>query len=203
MITTKTALLSAYDKTGLENFAGELVVRGWNILASSGTSKYLEEKGIKTRNVAEIVGEPILGHRVVTLSREIHAALLATDKPEDQAELERLNIPRIDLVYVNLYPLKEEIAKPESNLWSVIEQTDIGGPTLLRSAAKGRRVSLCRPSEFQIALDYISGKHSNDPKAEEKIMSGLTSIAENVVSEYCKMSSDYHKKVAGEGLFSF
>ena len=149
----KTALLSAYDKTGLETFAAKLVMHyGFDLLASAGTAKYLADKGIKARDVSEIVGPPILGHRVVTLSREIHAALLATDSPEDQAELDRLGVPRIDLVYVNFYPLQEEIEKPGSTLESVIEKTDIGGPTLLRSAAKGRRITLCRPQDFIHAL---------------------------------------------------
>src|SRR5690349_1398762 len=112
----KTALLSAYDKTGLEEFAFKLVSLGWNLLGSAGTAKYLNEKGIKTRDVAEIVGPPILGHRVVTLSRELHAALLATESVEDQAELDRLGVPRIDLVYVNLYPLEAEVAKEDCTL---------------------------------------------------------------------------------------
>lgn len=196
-----TALLSAYDKAGLEDFAEQLTTLGWKLLASAGTAKYLKEKGITARDISEIVGAPILGHRVVTLSREIHAALLATDSPEDQAELDRLGIPRIDLVYVNLYPLQEEIAKPDCTLESVIEKTDIGGPTLLRSAAKGRRITICRSCEFRLALKYICGEYTNVPDLERKIISGLAGIAECEISKYCRASGNYHRTIGGRAFF--
>src|SRR3989344_1889605 len=146
---TKTALIAVSKKEGIEEFAQALYDMGWDLIASDGTCRHLAAHGIKSKNVAEIVGAPILGHRVVTLSREIHAALLAEDTPEDNAELERLGIPRIDLVYVDLYPLVEEIAKTERTILSVIEKTDIGGPTLLRSAAKGRRIVVSSPLQFK------------------------------------------------------
>lgn len=197
--TKPVAFLSAFDKTGLDRFANQLVELGWDLLASAGTAKYLAEKGIKARDVAEIVGPPILRHRVVTLSREIHAALLATNSQEDQAELDRLGIQRIDLVYVNLYPLVEEILKSNSTLGSVIEKTDIGGPTLLRSAAKGRRIVLCSCFQFDPVLKYISGEYKG---SHDMFISGLVSIAEIVVSKYCESSAIYHRKVAGESFQS-
>jgi len=96
-------------------FAKELVALGFDILASGGTAKVLSEAGIKVTDVASLVGGgAILGHRVVTLSREIHAGLLARDTDEDCTELNRLHIPWIDLVCVDLYPLEEEITKPGS-----------------------------------------------------------------------------------------
>lgn len=199
----QTALLSAFDKTGLETFAGELVTLGWDILASGGTATYLAKYGIPVRDVAEIVGEPILGHRVVTLSREIHAALLAKDTAEDQAELDRLGIPRIDLVYVTLYPLREEILSEHCTLESVIEKTDIGGPTLLRSAAKGRRIALSRKEDLQVALRYIQGGYADDQKIREQFISSLACIAEKVIADYCQASSGYHQKIAGATSFSF
>src|SRR5579884_603882 len=129
----KVALFSAYQKSDtLADLARALHERGWEILASAGTKAFLDAKSIPSTDVSTIVGEPILGHRVVTLSREIHAGLLA--RVEDQSELDRLGIKRIDLVYVDLYPLTEEIAKPDATEASVIEKTDIGGPTLLRAA---------------------------------------------------------------------
>src|SRR3989344_8971741 len=158
----KTALLSAYQKTdALADFARELKKRRWDILASAGTKKFLDEKGIASTDVATIVGPPILGHRVVTLSREIHAGILAKD--EDQAELDRLGIRRIDLVYVDLYPLEEEIARTGATEESVIEKTDIGGPALLRSAAKGRRIVLSSPAQFDNALEYIDQSDVGHP----------------------------------------
>src|ERR1700690_510917 len=108
----KTALISVYNKEGIVDFARQIQDLGFNILASGGTAKVLSEAGLEVTDVASLVGGgAILGHRVVTLSREIHAGLLAPDTEEDQAELKRLNIPWIDFVCVDLYPLSEEIGK--------------------------------------------------------------------------------------------
>src|SRR5947209_11381690 len=125
----KTALLSVYDKKGIVEFAKELVGLGFRILASGGTAKVLIENGIEVTDVTSLVGGgPILGHRVVTLSREVHAGLLAQDNAADRKELSDLKIPFIDLVCIDLYPLQEEIAKPTATRESVIEKTDMGGP---------------------------------------------------------------------------
>src|SRR4051812_44091530 len=115
------ALLSAYHKDErLADFARTLSAFGWEILASAGTKKFLDERGIASTDVATIVGQPILGHRVVTLSREIHAGLLA--RKEDEAELKRLGIRRIDLVYVDLYSLENEIVNSTATEESVLEK---------------------------------------------------------------------------------
>src|SRR6185369_1955036 len=106
----KTALISVYNKKGIVEFAKELVGLEFKILASGGTAKELSNAGIEVTDVASLVGGgAILGHRVVTLSREVHAGLLAKDNEEDRAELEKLKIPFIDLVCVDLYPLGEQI----------------------------------------------------------------------------------------------
>jgi len=193
----RTALLSAYDKTGVVDFARELHGLGFDILASGGTAKVIAGNDIPVKDVAEIVGEPILGHRVVTLSREIHAALLATESEEDCAELARLGIPRIDLVYVNLYPLKEEIHSPNRTLQSVIYKTDIGGPTMLRSAAKGRRIVLASRLYFNWVLDLIaSNNFMSGGKIPDECLCQMAGEAEQVVSEYCTLSASYQKEVA-------
>src|SRR3989344_5248469 len=141
----RTALVTSYEKNeAVVRLAKMLVANGWNILGSARTTSYLKENGIACKDVADIVGPPILGHRVVTLSLEIYAGLLASTK-EDSAELERLHISNIDLVYVNLYPLEKETQNPQATPESVLEKTDIGGPTLLRAAAKGRRLALSNP----------------------------------------------------------
>ena len=196
-MVTRTALLSVYDKTGIVDFGKVLSERGFNILASGGTARKLTEAGIPVNDVATIVGEPILGHRVVTLSREIHAALLATDSEEDIAELKRIGMPRIDLVYVNMYPLQEEIDSDERTLDSVIEKTDIGGPTMLRSAAKGRRLVMCHPGQIEPVLaeikarDFMSGGEMLD-----SFLCRLVAEAEGAVAEYCRCSSSFHLKAA-------
>src|SRR3989344_119612 len=130
----RTALLASFEKdAALVRLGKMLKDAGWALLGSAGTAKYVKENGIECRDVAEIVGAPILGHRVVTLSRELHAGLLSTDA--DAAELVKLGVPRIDLVYVTLYPMEKTIAAggtPEE----VLEKTDIGGPTLLRGGGR-------------------------------------------------------------------
>ena len=186
----ETALFSAYNKTAvLAAFAAQLKTRGWTILASAGTVKFLAEHGVDATDVATIVGAPILDHRVVTLSREIHAGLLA--RPEDAAELERLHIHRIDLVYVDLYPLEEEIARSGATESSVIEKTDIGGPTLLRAAAKGRRIVLSESSQFAATLSYIDSKTT-----DSRYLAGLAAAAEQLVSKYAAASAAFNARVA-------
>lgn len=190
----RTALLSVYHKEGIVEFAQALVARDWDLLASGGTAKALLSANVPVRDIAKIVGEPILGHRVVTLSREIHAGLLARDIPEDVAELERLGLPRIDLVCVDLYPLAEEIAKPESTRASVIEKTDIGGPTMLRSAAKGERFVICNPRD---RIEFIAWLDAGCPD-EGEFKDCLAALAEATVAGYCLASSRYrHHYVDG------
>ncbi|MCR4325760.1 MAG: hypothetical protein NUV59_03045 [Patescibacteria group bacterium] len=184
----KTALLASYEKDDpLLGFAKFLQAHDWSLMGSAGTAKYLNENGAACRDVSEIVGAPILGHRVVTLSRELHAALLATDA--DQAELERLGVPRIDLVYVTLYPLEKTIADAGATPEGVIEKTDIGGPTLLRSAAKGRRITVSDPAQIAEVEAFIDSGGSEEKR--EKLLNKLTAAAERRVSEYTAASADY------------
>ena len=186
----KAALLSAYQKTpALAEFARALKERGWEILASAGTMQFLAEQGVESIDVSAIVGPPILGHRVVTLSREIHAGLLA--RPEDAPELDRLGIRRIDLVYVDLYPLQEEIARAGATEGSIIEKTDIGGPTLLRAAAKGRRIVLSDPSQCAEALRYIDAD-----KEDRAYLAGLAAGAEQVAADYAAASAAFTRTLA-------
>ena len=194
--TMRTALLSAYEKTEeLADFARALKERGWSILASTGTMNFLVEKGIEAKDVATIVGKPILGHRVVSLSREIHAGILARD--EDAEELKRLGIPRIDLVYADLYPLQAEIAKPEATEKSVIEKTDIGGPTLLRAAGKARRIVISHSSQCAAALDFIDREAHMSDEAKRKYLAGLAGEAESVVADYAAISARFNRAIAG------
>jgi len=190
----KTALISVYNKEGIVEFAKGLVGLGFKLIASGGTAKALMDAGLEVTDVASLVGGgAILGHRVVTLSREIHAGLLARDIKEDRDELEKLNIPWIDLVCVDLYPLVEEINKPGSTKESVIEKTDIGGPTMLRSAAKGRRIVVCDPADRLKVVDWLK---AGEPE-KEKFIDGLVAKAEAVVADYALASARYH----GNGCF--
>lgn len=194
------ALLSVYDKDGIVDFAKELTALGWEILASGGTAKALTDAGIKVQDTSELVGGgAILGHRVVTLSREIHAGLLATDSPADVAELAKLNIPRIDLVCVDLYPLKEEINKPDSTRESVIEKTDIGGPTMLRSASKGGRIVICTPGDRMKVVDWLKAGRPD----EKNFINHLCAKSEAVIADYVLTSARYHSQGALDGQVGF
>jgi phosphoribosylaminoimidazolecarboxamide formyltransferase/IMP cyclohydrolase len=187
----KTALLASYEKdAALLRLGKFLTENGWTLLGSAGTAKHLNAHGIPCRDVAEIVGAPILGHRVVTLSRELHAGLLAT--AADQAELDKLGVPRIDLVYVTLYPLEKTIADPAATPDDVLEKTDIGGPTLLRAAAKGRRLALSDPSQIALVESFVSDGELEDER--ERLAVHLAAAAERRVAEYVAASASYWEK---------
>jgi phosphoribosylaminoimidazolecarboxamide formyltransferase/IMP cyclohydrolase len=184
----QTALLASYEKDdNLLRLGKILKEHGWTILGSSGTAAYLNDNGIPCRDVAEIVGKPILGHRVVTLSREIHAALLG--KPENAEELKALGIEPIDLVYVTLYPLEKAIASAESPE-EIIEKTDIGGPTLLRAAAKGRRIVLSSGEQ----IGEFEQRLKNGTVSDKKYLMALGAAAERRVAVYAGISADYWER---------
>jgi phosphoribosylaminoimidazolecarboxamide formyltransferase/IMP cyclohydrolase len=195
--TNNNALLSVYDKTGIAEFAKGLHELGWNIISSGGTAKVVAEAGVPVTDVADLVGgEAILGHRVVTLSREIHSGLLAdATKPEDLQELKDRGIPFIDLVAVDMYPLEEEIASGNATLSSVIEKTDIGGPTMLRAGAKARRIVLSRPEQRSEVLQWLT----DDKPEETAFRDALCAVAEYECARYIMISAKYHggEDVAG------
>ncbi|MGH8773302.1 MAG: bifunctional phosphoribosylaminoimidazolecarboxamide formyltransferase/IMP cyclohydrolase, partial [Burkholderiales bacterium] len=132
------ALLSVSDKTGLVDFAEGLRQSRVELLSTGGTAKLLKEAGIKVTEIGDYTGFPeMLGGRVKTLHPKIHGGILARrDREDDLAALEKAGIPQIDLVVVNLYPFKQTIANPKCTLAEAIENIDIGGQTMLRSAAK-------------------------------------------------------------------
>ena len=134
----RRALLSVSDKTGLVEFARELVDSGWEIVSTGGTARALREAGVAVREVAQITGFPeMMDGRVKTLHPAVHGALLARrDDPAHMGALEEHDIQPIDLVAVNLYPFRETASRRDVSPSEVIEQIDIGGPSMIRSAAK-------------------------------------------------------------------
>lgn len=183
----RTVLISVYNKTGIIDFAKELISLDFKILASGGTAKHLSEAGVPVEDVANMVGGAILGHRVVTLSREVHAGLLAKDNAEDREELTKLKIPFIDLVCCDLYPLEEEIKNPGATRESVIEKTDIGGPTMIRSGAKGRRIVVCDPIDRNKVIEWLK----SGEKEKDKFLDELAAKAEITVAKYAGVSANY------------
>ncbi len=188
--TNQNALLSVYDKTGIAEFAKGLHELGWNIISSGGTAKVVAEAGVPVTDVAELVGgEAILGHRVVTLSREVHSGLLAdADKPEDLQELKDRGIPFIDLVAVDMYPLEEEITSGKATPQSVIEKTDIGGPTMLRAGAKAHRIVLSKVEQRVAVLEWLK----NSKPDEAAFRGELCAVAEYECARYIMISATYH-----------
>ena len=132
------ALLSVSDKTGLATFAKELHDLGVELLSTGGTSKALRDAGLPVIDVSEHTGAPeLFDGRVKTLHPKVHGGLLyRRDDKEHLAQAKQNEIPPIDLVVVNLYPFEETIKKPDVTLEEAIENIDIGGPSMLRSAAK-------------------------------------------------------------------
>ena len=183
------ALLSVYDKTGIEAFAQGLIDLGWTIYASGGTAQKIQDTNIPVTDVAELVGgRAILGHRVVTLSRELYAGILAdTKSPADMAEMKELGLPLIDLVCVDMYPLEAEIAKPKASLQDIVKQTDIGGPTMLRAAAKSRRIVLSAAEQRVAVLAWLRA----DKPDEAGFLEDLAARAEYEVTRYTLALTKY------------
>ncbi|MBM2827020.1 MAG: phosphoribosylaminoimidazolecarboxamide formyltransferase/IMP cyclohydrolase, partial [Dehalococcoidia bacterium] len=132
------ALISVYDKNGVVDFARGLEALGWEIYSTGGTRTAILDAGVKVGAVEEITGFPeILDGRVKTLHPSVHGGLLARrDKPEHMAQLAQHSIQPIDLVAVNLYPFLETVSKDRVALDDALENIDIGGPTMIRAAAK-------------------------------------------------------------------
>lgn len=193
------ALISVWDKTGIDKFAKELSAMGWKIYASGGTAEVIKKAGVKVIDASELShGGEILGHRVVTLSREIYAGILADESEEHASELAGLGIPRIDLVCVDMYPLSEEIKSKSSTDGSVIEKTDVGGPTLLHAAAKGRRIVLARPQQRSEVIEWLKQGKPDEAKYRKK----LAAIAEYEVADYMVTSANYLGGLNIAGLMS-
>ena len=156
-----TALLSVSDKTGLVPFARALAEAGWSLLSTGGTARTLRDAGLAVRDVAEATGFPeMLDGRVKTLHPVVHGGLLARrDLPEHMAAIAAHGIAPIDLVCVNLYPFRETAARPGVHPDEVVEQIDIGGPSMLRSAAKNFASVwvVTDPDDYPAVLSALAG----------------------------------------------
>ena len=168
MIKIKTALLSVYDKTGILELAEFLAKNNVEILSSGGTAKHLIKNGIEVTEVSDYIGSPeMFDGRVKTLHPKIHAGILARGE-KDSKELEEFGAKKIDLVVVNLYPFSEEVAK-DSSEQEIIEKIDIGGPAMLRAAAKNFKhtIAICNPEDYGlIKTDGIDEEDSKDFASE-------------------------------------
>ena len=197
------ALFSVSDKTGVVEFAGQLVSLGWEIIATGGTMKLLQDAGLKIINISEITGFPeICDGRVKTLHPKVHGALLGRrDLESHRQQLKENGIEYIDMVCVNLYPFKETIAKPDVTMEDAIEHIDIGGPSMLRSAAKNWNdvTVVCNPEDYPVIISEIR-EHGNTTK-ETRLQ--LSAKAYTHTAEYDMMIASYMRTQAGlnEKLF--
>lgn len=157
------ALISVSDKKGIVEFARGLEKLGWELISTGGTYAALQEAGVKVTKVAEITEFPeILGGRVKTLHPRIHGGILAKRIPEHLAQLKAHKIDLIDMVVVNLYPFRQTILKPDVTHEEAIENIDIGGPTMIRSAAKNYRdvAVVVKPERYEQVLAELQEKGS-------------------------------------------
>ena len=197
------ALFSVSDKTGVVDFAKELVGLGWEIIATGGTMKLLQDAGLDVINISEVTGFPeICDGRVKTLHPKVHGGLLGRrDLDSHIAQLKENGIEFIDMVCVNLYPFKQTIAKPDVTMEDAIENIDIGGPSMLRSAAKNWSAVtvVCNPENYAKIIAEI--KESGNTTKETRLQ--LSAEAYTHTAEYDMMIAAYMRKAAGlnEKLF--
>lgn len=172
-MTNKRALISVSDKTGLAVFARQLVEAGFELVSTGGTSKALRAAGLEVLDVSEVTGFPeILDGRVKTLHPLVHGGILANgEEPEHFKQLIEHGISAVDLVAVNLYPFEETILQADVSLIEAIEKIDIGGPTLLRAAAKNhaRVTVVCDSSDYAKVASEIASQGNTSPATRAQL----------------------------------
>ena len=199
----KRALVSVSDKTGLVDFVKGLQAAGWEIIATGGTQKLLEDSGVKTIGISDVTGFPeICDGRVKTLHPKVHGGLLARrDEPSHLQALQENGIEFIDLVCVNLYPFRETIAKEGTTMAEAIEKIDIGGPSMLRSAAKNYNdvTVVCDPADYDTILAEINA--TGNTTLETRLQ--LSAKAYTHTAQYDCCIATYMREKAGlnEKLF--
>ncbi|MBQ3514774.1 MAG: bifunctional phosphoribosylaminoimidazolecarboxamide formyltransferase/IMP cyclohydrolase [Lachnospiraceae bacterium] len=195
------ALISVSDKTGIVEFAKELVNLGIEIISTGGTYKKLKEEGIAAIEISELTGFPeCLDGRVKTLHPIVHAGLLAMRSNEEHMKtLKELNIETIDFVIVNLYPFKATVLKPDVTRAEAVENIDIGGPTMLRAAAKNYQdvAVVVDPADYQVVLDEL--KASKEVSLDTKFYL-MQKVFEHTAN-YDTMIMTYLRKERGETSF--
>lgn len=194
MAEIKRALISVTNKEGVLEFARELASLGVQILSTGGTARVLREGGLKVTDVSEYTGFPeMLDGRVKTLHPKIHGGLLGLrSNPEHVKVMKQHGIENIDLVVINLYPFKQAISKPGCTLEEAIENIDIGGPAMLRSAAKNNEsvTVIIDPADYRKVLDDI--RKTGGVSRQTNFMLAVKVF--ETTSSYDSMIADYLKK---------
>lgn len=197
------ALISVSDKAGVVEFAQELCALGWEIIATGGTQKLLEQSGVATINISDVTGFPeICDGRVKTLHPKVHGGLLARRDDESHlAALKENQIEFIDMVCVNLYPFRQTIQKEGVTIEEAIENIDIGGPSMLRSAAKNWAdvTVVCNPADYATVIAELKAEGNTSRQTRLR----LSAEAYTHTAQYDAMIATYMRKQAGlnEKLF--
>jgi phosphoribosylaminoimidazolecarboxamide formyltransferase/IMP cyclohydrolase len=191
MAEIKKALISVTSKEGVLDFARGLSSLGVQILSTGGTARILREGGVEVTDVSEYTGFPeMLDGRVKTLHPKIHGGLLGLrSNAEHRAVMKEHGIENIDLVAINLYPFKQTISKPGCTLEEAIENIDIGGPAMLRSAAKNNEsvTVIIDPSDYSTVLDELKHKGSVSRETNFRLAVKVfeaTSSYDRMIAEY-------------------
>ncbi|ADU74080.1 IMP cyclohydrolase /phosphoribosylaminoimidazolecarboxamide formyltransferase [Acetivibrio thermocellus AD2] len=197
----KRALISVSDKTGIVEMARELQSMGVDIISTGGTAKTLSDAGIKVINISDVTGFPeCLDGRVKTLHPKVHAGILAIRSNEEHMrQLKELNIETIDMVIINLYPFKQTILKENVDLSEAIENIDIGGPTMIRAAAKNYQdvVVIVDPSDYAAVLEELKTTKDVSLKTKFKL---AYKVFEHT-SHYDTLIAKYLREQIGEDEF--
>ena len=197
------ALLSVSDKTGIVEFAQALHALDIKLLSTGGTAKLLADKGLPVTEVAEVTQFPeMLDGRVKTLHPKVHGGLLARrELPEHMAALKEHGIDTIDLLVVNLYPFEATVAKAGCTLADAIENIDIGGPAMVRSAAKNWKDVgvITAADQYDAVLAELKATHvQGSCKLSDKLRFALSVAAFNRIAQYDGAISDYLSSVTFE-----
>lgn len=199
-MSIKRALVSVSDKTGIVDFCRGLSQLGVEIISTGGTKNLLSKEGIPVIGISDVTGFPeVLDGRVKTLHPAVHSGLLAVrDSAEHQAQMKELGLDYIDLVVVNLYPFQETISKPDVTYEDAIENIDIGGPTMLRSAAKNHAfVSVVVDSgDYSKVLDEIAVEGDTTLDTRKRLAAKVF----RHTAAYDALISDYLSNVNGDPL---
>ncbi len=191
-IKIKRALISVSDKSGVAELARVLGGLGAEILSTGGTARHLAEAGVEIRSVDQFTGHPeMLDGRVKTLHPKVHGALLARrDLDDHMNQCKKMGVELIDMVVVNLYPFEQTIAREGVTLEEAVEQIDIGGPTMLRSAAKNFAAVAVVTSPDQYA-GVIEQLQTNDGSLDLRLRYDLARAVFRRTSEYDRRITEY------------
>jgi len=199
-MSIKRVLISVSDKTGVSDVAKRLAALGVEIVSTGGTSKALKEAGVPVKDVSELTGFPeIMGGRVKTLHPKVHGGLLCVrEDAVHTKEAAENSIEMIDMVIINLYPFKKTIEKEGVQEAEAIENIDIGGPSMVRSAAKNFKyvTVVTDPADYEMVLGEIESSSDHDTKLETR--KRLARKAFSLTSQYDEMIGGYFRQVLGE-----